>query len=212
MIHISYPHPNLVTMFQANIAAEQRARSKVVQTFKRRLIEYDGMDDNHLLGIVNDSLPMIDRMFCWPQAMRAVVGIDQKLHPRLRHVFYIAWAHHGDHIRTEVGNDCLLIDALRKLLPPIAGGPVTLYRGESLRNHQRRTYGLSWTSLRYIAQGYAEHPWGSAGQATVLIKAHVPESAIIAKTNSGYDRYGEKEYIVDRRKLNSVRVVKEFLR
>jgi hypothetical protein len=169
-IDIPYPHPQLVTDLKANIAAEQRARREVVRAFKRRLIEFDGTDDDQLLAIVNDSLPKIDRLFCWPQAMRAVVGIDQKLHANLRHALYIAWTHHGDHIRTEVGNDPLLIDALRKLLPAYAGGPMTLYRGESLTSLQRRTYG------------------------------------------SGYDRYGEKECLVDGGKLKSVRVLAKFPR
>jgi hypothetical protein len=42
------------------------------------------------------SLPMIDRYFCWPHALRRVVSIKQDLNPLLRYRLYTTWSHHGD--------------------------------------------------------------------------------------------------------------------
>ena len=75
--------------------------------------------------------------------MRRVVSIKQDLNQLLQYRLYHTWCHHGDHIRQSVNNDILLIDALRKLLPPYRGGDKLLYRGESAENYKRGTYGLS---------------------------------------------------------------------
>jgi hypothetical protein len=64
----------------------------------------------------------------------------------LRTRFVAAWIESGDHIRCEIGDDPVLIDGLRALLPPYVGDPVRLYRGDSAWNRRRRTYGVSWTT------------------------------------------------------------------
>ena len=45
----------------------------------------------------------------------------------------------GDHLRSEVGNDLILIDGLRPLLPRYNGPARTLFRSESMYGRRRRT-------------------------------------------------------------------------
>jgi hypothetical protein len=72
-----------------------------------------------------------------------------------RHSFLNVYLKYGDHIRQEVGDDLILISALRSLLPRYAGPAMTLYRGEGALNRKRRTYGLAWTSSRDVARSHA---------------------------------------------------------
>ena len=44
----------------------------------------------------------------------------------------------------------------------------------------------------------------------MLLKARVPRANIIAKLNKGYDPFQEREYLVDRRNLKDVYVLKTF--
>jgi hypothetical protein len=47
------------------------------------------------------------------------------------------WNHHGDHIRSVVGDDVVLVKALRLLLPPYTVPGLALYRGHSAFNRLR---------------------------------------------------------------------------
>ena len=90
---------------------------------------------------------------------------------------------------------------------------MSLYRGELFNNRTRRTYGLSWTTRRKVAVAFAENTIRRhAPGGTVLLRAEVPASAIIAKIVRRHDRYGENEILVDRRGLKpgAVRVVQTY--
>jgi hypothetical protein len=113
----------------------------------------------------------------------------------------------GDGIRSEIGDDLLLCDAFRVLLPPYRGGaPLRLYRGEIAGNRRKRTYGASWSLSREIADRFANarivraHEGGS-----VLLETDAPRTAIISAIGSD-----EAEVIIDRRWLNSVRVLARY--
>jgi len=189
----------------------QSETSELLQKFEYALMEFDG-DCHDLSPIFRDYLRMIDRLFCWPDAIRRIAHIRQPLHPMLRKAFHEMWEHHGQYIRPAVGDDLLLTDALRKLLPAYKGGRKTLYRGETAANRARDTYGLSWTPLLNIAKGFCTgmnqlcRPKGGM----VLLQADVPAPAIIAAVREGY--YHEREYLVDRRglKQDAVSVVKAY--
>lgn len=56
------------------------------------------------------------------------------------------WQSYGDTLRSEINDDFVLIDGLKKLLPKYEGKSVKRYRGERAYNRKRRTYELSWTS------------------------------------------------------------------
>ncbi len=62
------------------------------------------------------------------------------------------WLRNGDAIRNEASDDLIVLDALRVLLPAYEGGEVTLFRGETSSNLERRTYGMSWTPSRELAE------------------------------------------------------------
>ena len=83
----------------------------------------------------------VDMSCQWPAAFRAVLRVKPP-NKRFRNRFLEDWLRHGDHLRQEVGNDLLLADGLRRLLPAYSGPPVALWRGDSFYNRRRRTYGL----------------------------------------------------------------------
>lgn len=145
----------------------------------------------------------------WVGVMRAVSR--QPSVPRVTREFFlrvfIKW---GDHLRQEC-SDLVLADGLRMLLPKYKGPAKHLYRGESFLNRRRRTYGLSWSASADVARCHAEKtlcrsfPGGS-----VLLEAMAPANAIISRVRLSEDRYGESEYVVDRRRLTSVKVIERF--
>jgi hypothetical protein len=114
----------------------------------------------------------------------------------------------GDSLRQEVGDDLILCDALRVLLPPYKGpAPLRVYRGEQAFNRKRRTYGLSWSRDREVATSFANGFTRYAEGGSVLLEANAPRPAIISIIGSWRN---EKEVIIDRRKLNEVRVLARY--
>jgi hypothetical protein len=61
-------------------------------------------------------------------AMRAVAQLPD-VPDAVRAAFFRVWLHDGDSLRSETNDDRTLTKALRVLLPPYTGGPLTLYRG-----------------------------------------------------------------------------------
>jgi hypothetical protein len=110
-------------------------------------------------------------------------------------------------MRDAANDDRALLDALRQLLPPYRGNPLTLYRGESAFNRRRRTYGPSWTSSLETARAFAYGVWRTFDGGSVVLKSLVPSDAIIYAPASHSDHYGEDECLVDRHKLGRVEVI-----
>jgi hypothetical protein len=73
-----------------------------------------------------------------------------------REGFLSVYVSYGDSLRNQVDKDLALADGLRALLPRYNGPAITLYRGETAWNRQRRTYGLSWSAS--LARGFAKLP------------------------------------------------------
>lgn len=121
------------------------------------------------------------------------------------------WLTNGDDLRDSAPSDLLLIDLLRVVLPPYAGAPLTLYRGDSARNRKRRTYGMSWTTDESIAQAFAHGYRDIYMGGTVVLKTVAPPDAIICAPAEIDNRYEEAEYVVDRRRLYDVRVIERLL-
>ncbi|TCA38498.1 hypothetical protein E0H72_26430 [Rhizobium leguminosarum bv. viciae] len=114
----------------------------------------------------------------------------------------------GDHLRQELG-DRILVDAYRVLLPSYRGPAVLLYRGEGADNRRRRCYGLSWSANRSVAERFAEGTSRMYEDGSVLLETLAPPEAILMKMPK---RYGEDEYLVDRRSLRAVRVLQRSRR
>jgi hypothetical protein len=120
------------------------------------------------------------------------------------------WLPFGDHIREEVGDDLLLADALRVLLPTYRGPAMRLWRGESAWNRRRRTYGLSWSRHADVAHGFARGVTRTHQGGSVVLETCAPAEAIICAVPSSVDRYGEREVLVDRRRLGKIRVIARY--
>ncbi|UPJ48499.1 hypothetical protein IVB30_36515 [Bradyrhizobium sp. 200] len=187
--------------FIARKRRDQETMREFIEAFRAANIErfFDAM------VALDESCP-----WRWADALRAVtrspIPSDQ-FRCSLLHI----WRRDGDHIRQEVGNDLLLADALRVMLPAYAGPAITLYRGEGFRNRKRRTYGLSWSRNAEIARAFAEVGlWRTTIGGSVLLEATAPPEAIICEVLEADDTYLEKELIVDRRRLRGVKVVARF--
>jgi len=144
------------------------------------------------------------------RAFRAVAGYSAPM--KFRTAFARVWLLDGDSMRSQVNNDLVLIEALRVLLPPYTGGSVRLYRGDSACNRRRRTYGLSWTTDIGVARQYANHGmWRMAQGGSVVITTKAPPAAVISVPGLKSVRFkNENEYLVDRRRLETVDVVERF--
>jgi hypothetical protein len=142
------------------------------------------------------------------EAFRAVAEHSAPM--EFRNIFSRVWQLDGDHIRSEVNDDRILIEGLRVLLPPYTGDARQLYRGDSMWNRRRRSYGLSWTTELEIARGFANNKQTSKGGGVVL-STLAPALAIISAPGLDHERFGAKnEYLVDRRRLKSVEVIERF--
>ncbi len=142
----------------------------------------------------------------WARAFRAVARLGSV--PDATRAFFLrVQVESGDHIRQETLDDLALTDGLRVLLPPYTGPAMTLYRGEGAHNRSRRTYGLSWSASRDVADECAQGWVQASDGGSVLLQADVPSAAIIcAPAVSSKDLYDEAEYLVDRRLLRAVKV------
>jgi hypothetical protein len=144
----------------------------------------------------------------WCASMKAV---SRTPCPRkFRRFFLRLYLRGGDHIRQEVGNDIIFIDALKCLLPPYRGLPKLLYRGEGALNRRNRAYGLAWTTSCEIARAHACGLWQRSRGGSVLLQAYAPAAAIICAPSLLDDRYAEQEYVIDRRRLAKIRVLERF--
>jgi hypothetical protein len=113
-------------------------------------------------------------------------------------------------IRLKIGNDFLAIAGLRVLLPSYSGPDVHLFRGETFYARRRRTYGMSWTEDIATAIKFANDPRRLSIGGSVVLETIAPSTAIIAATYMIDDPYKEREYLVDRRQLKSVKVVYRY--
>jgi hypothetical protein len=103
-------------------------------------------------AISHSGLHLLTHYRLWPEAMRWVVELGKPAHPRAQQRFAKFWYGHGWVLRGEyVGNDELFFQAMRLLLPPYAGPPMTLYRGQVYG----QWIGPSWSSAHEVALYYA---------------------------------------------------------
>jgi hypothetical protein len=159
-----------------------------------------------------DCSAMLDAIFDPPSewtkdAFKAIARL-QPPNTEFQEHFMIAWQVSGDSYRDEVDDDLLLLDALRVLLPRYQGPEMKLWRGESIHNRDRRTYGMSWSSDKDVARAFALnnriHLYGDC----VLLETVASPDAIVCETIP--IAKNEDEFIVDRRHLQYVQVIEQF--
>ena len=164
-----------------------------------RMLATEDVTENQLEEICGE----IDQAEAWRVVMDHVGQYKKKFPKHTKQMFLKCWTTFGGGIRTDSGDDLLLIMALRKLLPPYKGGDMILYRDETRHNRDRRTYGISWSAQPGLARSVTKET-----KSRIMLKAMVPAKAIIAMVPRVRDRYRENEFLVDRTCLaeNSVQV------
>jgi hypothetical protein len=143
----------------------------------------------------------------WEHAMRQIAR--GSVHPSIAAVFLPVWTEHKS-IASRVDSVGSLVAALRKLLPPYQGSARRLFRGEGRSTWKRRAYGLSWTEDISTAEKFATDLRQFASGGSLIIEALVPADAIICSFDAIGSHYEEKEFLIDRRKLRGVKIVREF--
>lgn len=144
----------------------------------------------------------------WPAIARAIEGLDPS--SAFRRKMLESWITYGDGYRNAISDDLTLMRLLSLLLPRYQGGPLTLFRGEGAPNRRHRTYGMSWTTDRKVAEYFAETHRHHYIGGSVLLETDAPPDAIICAPHQLGDDYAEAEYIIDRRRLGAVRVLARF--
>lgn len=189
--------------FHIELAQERRRARAAVDAFMRALAEADA----ETLG---SSLEALEVTGAWPTALRRAARLTT-IPAASQALFLKLWVAGGDSIRCAGGGDLELLAALRILLPRYSGPSLTLYRGEGTANRQRRTYGLSWSASEAVADSFAQSTWRRSIGGSVLLRTVAPAEAIVcAPLHHGHDRYAEKEYLLDRRLLSRVEVIRRY--
>jgi hypothetical protein len=147
---------------------------------------------------VEPILKTIESSGLWPEAI-AAVGAMSTPHPNICSAFHSYWVERGFRVRAKVGNDALMLAALRILLPLYSGPNQFLYRGENLDRWIERRIGFAWTSQKNTAQIFAEGLAATEGSGGILLSAKIPADAIIAGPNDHSKYLGEEEYTIDMR-------------
>jgi hypothetical protein len=185
------------------LAARRRREREIIGAFVRTC---QGSDADAMTAAASRLDLVLDG---WKRAFKRIAqlpAVDRKLQTAFLH----GWVRSGDHIRDEVNDDLLLCDGLRVLMPPYTGRGRRLFRGEGAANRRRRTYGLSWSTNRPVAESFAQGPWQMTDGGSVLLETDAPPIAIFCNISAGPNRNGEAEYLVDRRRLIAVRVVARY--
>lgn len=163
----------------------------------------------------------------WLFTFRKLVNGGRPVSQQIQGAFQQFWIQ-SKGLPRRVGNHRVLCDAVRILLPPYHGPGLHLYRGTNAAERRRRTYGLSWSddlgSAELFARRYSEADDG------IVLGTLAPPDAIVAAIRYPkpfdaveieqlkrdhpnaviHEYHHEHEYVVDRRHLNSVRVVRRI--
>lgn len=146
---------------------------------------------------------------CWVEALERVADecVSNEQH---RERCLTSWVTHGGRIREEIGDDKLLVQLLREVLPRYEGPSLTLYRGESAERFHGGRIGLCWTSQRHTAEMFgaglnAYYPGGG-----VLLSATVDAVAIISGPGKHSRWLGEAEHTIDPHKLTELEVLSRY--
>jgi hypothetical protein len=189
----------ILTLVRQRREAGERATKRFVEAFATANIPR-----------LSEALVELDDTGSWRPAMRRVSRLDGITRSFQEH-FCSIWIANDDDIRDAINDDGTLLNALRVLLPRYEGGNVLLYRGDGFSNRCRRTYGMSWSASEAVADGFARGVWQEFVGGSVLLQTLAPAEAIIsAPCFLGEDECDELEYVVDRRKLGKVNVLRRY--
>jgi hypothetical protein len=187
----------------AEVRREVRTREReAITSFVQVVVDGD-------VNALPRAVAQVDVNFVWKPSLRALLRRGIAGSEELRRHFLDTYSARGNHIRQEVEDDFLVAEALRLILPAYQGLGLRLFRGESVFNRRRRSYGLSWSDDMEVARSYAETGiCRTANGGSILLAVDAPADAIICATGVHTDR--EREFIADRRLLKGISVVARF--
>lgn len=146
---------------------------------------------------------------CWIEALKQVAEecISNEQH---RENCLTSWVTHGGRIREEIGDDEVLVQLLRDVLPDYNGPSQKLYRGENEERFSAGKIGLCWTSQRHTAEMFASGLNAYFSGGGVLLCAMVDATAILSGPGTHCRWLGEAEYTIDPRTLSELQVLQRF--
>jgi hypothetical protein len=163
------------------------------------------------IGRFMDAAENLKLTGAWTNALHAVADLDT-VPADFKLAVQEVWVEQGDSMRGDARADAALVKALRVLLPAYDGPNLTLYRGESAKNHRTRSYGLSWTVDVEVAEDYARDAHRYSQDDGVVLMTEAQAEAIISAPHRLGVNPSEAEYLVDGQLLKQVRVIKTFPR
>jgi hypothetical protein len=164
----------------------------------------------------------------WTVTMRKVVRESRTVSPKIQSAFLSVWIE-SNMLPLFVGDHRALCDAARLLLPSYQGPSVRLFRGAGAAERRRRIYGVSWSADVAVAERFARERRVMDG-GSVLLETLAPSAGVICavdypkprtqaeieKLKRGHPNvavsefHEEREYVVDRRHLEAVTVVRRY--
>jgi hypothetical protein len=163
----------------------------------------------------------------WPGAVRAISRAITEVTPDIQQAFLQIWVE-TKMLNLRVDDNRALCRALRILLPPYKGEALRLYRGAGALERRRAAYGISWTSNLSMAEQFAES-YRVMNAGSVVLATVAPPGAIISAveypppmteeetaelglppTAKIVEWHEEAEYLVDRRMLGPVSVLRRY--
>ncbi len=179
----------MVTDFAALLRDENRRHRAALAAWRAAVLS----GDEDKLG---EAFVAVAHQGILARAFRAAARLPGTPEATRQHMLW-RWWKDGDSIRSEVASDLVLIAGLRALLPPYDGPAVTLWRGDSWFNRCRRTYGISWSSRRDVAERFATGMYQTFAGGSVVVEASVPAAAIICSVDPHLrpDQRGERGQI-----------------
>jgi hypothetical protein len=202
-----------------DLRSERRAERNAADLFTRACQTGD-------IEAFNGAVRRIDEIAGWPVAMRKFVRDVRAVSPGIQSSFQLFWTE-SKTFPGRAGEYRVLRDAVRLLLPKYSGVAVRLFRGTGAAERRRRIYGLSWSAKIEIAQKFALERRVMPGGSVLLETLAVPEAIISEidypqpfnkdeirrthpKAEFPVEFHEEREYIIDRRYLNSVSLVRRY--
>jgi hypothetical protein len=148
---------------------------------------------------------------CWVEALQRVADecISNEQH---REKCLTSWVTYGGRIRAEIGDDKLLVQLLRDVLPSYKGPSLRLYRGESAERFNAGTIGLCWSSQRHAAEMFGRGLNAYYLGGGVLLSAMVDASAILSGPGEHSSWLGEEEYTIDPGAVTGLEVLQRYPR
>lgn len=110
--------------------------------------------------------------------------------------FHTTWTVAGHHIRSQVGDDRMVVKLLRRLLPKYDGPNVRLYRGENLERWREKKVGFCWTRSIETARMFGRG-LNATGIGGVLLVCQCSVASIITGPSKHSEYLGEEEFTID---------------